>query len=1242
MAQPRRTDGIDPIERPQQDESDVVNESWDGNPAELLLFGNGPDEQREAILTQIGFTDLQTATQRMLKICENDEQRRTLESCFNNFLYSLSESANPDQSLLNFERYLQRYDDRAELLNFLAANPRAVEILMRLFVGSQFLTEILLRNPGYLEDLTNHKRLADFKSRSDFYEEAQNYTQNETDFYGRIAALRHYQHWELLRIGACDSFGLMDFKSITLQLSLLADALVQICLKFAAEKENLPTDEFVVLAFGKLGGEEINYSSDIDLVFVALNDASRYWPLGQTLIEAITKATADGFLYRVDMRLRPWGRSGALVCSEDAYEGYLKKHGMLWEKQALLKARPIAGNLEVGERFLKRIEPIVFDSAPEDVRKNVLEMKRNIERELQKQGRRYGEVKGGKGSIRDIEFCVQYLQLIAGRDDPTVRSINTLDGLVRLVEHKLIKVDEFRHLSDGYVFLRTIEHALQLTHYKQIHHIPSEPRELAYLARKLDFPDSETFKSYYERHSASIRRIYEKYLEKPYADVETEIAFARPLLELVAEAQPDYASTFSETEIQLHAQLIDKLPDGEFIHIATHRLSDKSWRLIVVGKDLVGQFSVTCGLLFANGFDIVRGHVFTGLFPTEYSRESSGEKYRDAHSRFVTVLEVEAHDAETDEKVWQKYLAECREISHMLHRGQIRDVQGILARRVGKALENKPNPSRSLLPVELQIRNDVDENATAIDISGEDVPGFLYGLTTGLALSGVQLTRVIIDSAEGRVRDRLYVQSLGGEKIEDEGKLQLLRTAIVLIKHIAHILPTASNPESALLHFRDLLEKLFDQPDWADQLSSLERPSVLDALVKVLGVSDFLWEDFLRLQYANLFPVVTDIDSLKIAKGQPELESELRRQLKGIKSLDEQIEILNAFKDRELVRSDMRHILEYNTTFGEFSIELTNIAEVVTRQAVEIAYENLKREHGEPLLPDGSPCRYCVAALGKGGGRELGFASDIELMFIFEDKGVTNGVSSITAVEFYSRLVKDFRSMIRAKSDGIFEIDLRLRPYGNAGSLAVSLEAFENYFGPEGAAWPYERQSLVKLRPIVGFDSFSETVVALRDRLVYTGQPFDVTAMRGMREKQVRQLVQPGTINAKLSPGGLVDCEYLVQGLQISHGYQHPSLRTTNTREALRQLEAVGVLTSEERIKLRDCYRFLRNLIDALRMVRGNAGELTVPSPGTDEFDYLARRMGYAGRSEDLQSELQDVMSTVLEMSSLLDQTGKE
>ena len=163
-----------------------------------------------------------------------------------------------------------------------------------------------------------------------------------------------------------------------------------------------------------------------------------------------------------------------------------------------------------------------------------------------------------------------------------------------------------------------------------------------------------------------------------------------------------------------------------------------------------------------------------------------------------------------------------------------------------------------------------------------------------------------------------------------------------------------------------------------------------------------------------------------------------------------------------------------------------------------------------------------------------------------------------------------------------------------------------------------------------------EEIVAIRDELIYTRSAFDIAAMRAIRDRQIRQLVIPGSFNAKLSPGGLVDIEYLVQGLQMIHGQGRPVVRTPNPREAMKALEVAGVLTVEQRLGLRDAYRFMRRLIDVLRMVRGDASDLTVPHRDSEEFHFLARRMRLFKDTLDLAADLESYSSLVLELSKTL------
>ncbi|MDA1013665.1 MAG: glutamine synthetase adenylyltransferase [Planctomycetota bacterium] len=1240
----------------------------------LLGTTNPTVETIRRVLGPVGFEDCELAFRRLRDSAGDVRGRRALAECLPMLLSCLTDTAAPNASLVNFERYVQNVPDRVELFEYLAQQPRSIEILVRLFVSSQFLTEILLRNPSYLQQLARHDRLAERKSRGEFHAEGRSATQlvNATGQPAsrdeQIDALRRYQHWEFLRIGACDAFGLMDFKSLVVQLSLLADALVQCCLELIAQSLDISLDGFVVLAFGKLGGEELNYSSDIDLVFLTEGDATAYWPVGQGLVKALSTTTADGFLYRVDMRLRPWGRSGALVNSVDSHLDYLREHGLLWERQALIKARPIAGDHGVGQRFLSQVQPLIYTAAPDEIRKHIQEMKTRIEANLRKRGRDWGEVKSGAGSIRDIEFVTQFLQMTHGGLMPEVRSFTTLNALVRLTDCAILHADEYQHLSTGYVFLRTIEHALQLMHGKQTHSLPTSDRELAYFARRLDFAEPRQFVEHYERHCEAIRRIYDKYISRSDLQTTSGEPVTDPVHEHLSRMLPDYSKAFTAKQIARHSKLRGRLTDDNIVELDVKALSDDSptatsstvgtvasdvvqdWltELTIVGFDQTGDLSMICGLLFAYGFDIVSGHAFTDA---PHASRDSAKTAR----QFVDVFIVRPTSDSVSPEVWTRYARDLRELLSAIRNGRREEAQGALVNRVAGAFVDVPAQPGTLYSVDIEFDNTGSADATILLINAEDTRGFLYELTNALSLTDLHIERVIVDSTgvatdavtkSRRVFDTLYVTQ-HGRKITDLARQHELRAAIVLIKHFTHLLPRSSNPEVALLQFRDFLQGLMGRPGWNEEFAKLERSDVLDALAQLLGVSTFLWEDFLRVQHENLFPVVTETESLAQPNSRVDLEAELATVLDAAasdprvaNSAEAQRIALNEFKDRQMFRADMRHILGHMSEFGEFSRELTELTEVVACSAYDICFRELADRYGRPLLPDDRPCRLAICALGKCGGRELGFASDIELMFVFEGDGRTSGSTKLSNQAFFVKLIEQFSQTIRARQDGIFHVDLRLRPYGNAGSLAVPRDAFAAYFGKEGPAWPYERQALVKLRPIGGDASFHQEIVQLRDGVIYRGEAFDVAAMRGMREKQVGQHVQAGTINAKLSPGGLVACEYLVQGLQITHGHLVDRLRATNTRAAIAALADEGILTPAVYADLDSAYVFHRRLIDALRMVRGNAKDLTVPHPATDEFEFLARRLGYAGSPEKLSRDLDRALETVRNFQQLLDTHG--
>jgi glutamate-ammonia-ligase adenylyltransferase len=1206
----------------------------------------------EEYLKALGFSDWKGAQGIFRMLAENESDG--LNSIFTYLASALGSAADPDRSLVNFNRFVEAYG--RSLFRELENNPRVIEMLVTLFSASPFLTEILLRTPDAFHLLMQRQGLTERKTIDQFQDEATASMSPAKTEAGKLDAIRLYQRRQLLRIGTSDFLGLYDLRAVFSQLSRQAIGLVRACLALAEAQTGVPGDDLTILAAGKLGGWELNYSSDIDLMFAARKDTPENIRLVKQFIDNIARTTAEGFLYRIDLRLRPWGHDGPLINTIEGYLAYFQDHARLWEKQAYLKARVIAGNLALGEELRRGIEPFIFQVSPEEVRSSILAMKLRTEEFLRKKGRKWGEVKLGEGSIRDVEFVVQSLQLT----HPSIRTRATLKAIRQLRENELLTIPEAHILTEGYIFLRTTEHYLQMIDYRQTYTLPADSTALKLLARRLGFEGQEAGEQFierYERHCTAIRSIFLKYVgAESGKGAIASVPEPPEVLEHIARMDASYAATFSEEEIRQHARMAEEVDKKTLAIVDARPAGDSRWKVTVIGYDYLGELSIICGLMFVYGLDIIESQVFTyepqvkdpvEKSVTGFSRIVSPARRRPGSSKgegtsgkwsgkqkIVDVFIVRSMNSEpVTPEMWEAYETDLLELVNLLQSGQRREAQGELAKRAGAAVAGTQKEIVPLYPIDIEIDNTSSEKYTVLKISTTDTMGFLYEFSNALALNHVNIVRMDVRSIGHRVSDTIYVNDDKGQKILSEEKQRELRAATVLIKHFTHLLPHSPNPQTALLHFREFLAHLFERPNWPDELAQLERPEVLNALAQLLGVSDFLWDDFLRMQYSNLFPVVRDVDELAQPKSLDQLQKELDAQM--AQSADWR-EDLNAFKDREMFRIDMRHILGQTREFWDFSGELSDLAEVVIKTVYRRCVEESQERYGKPVQPNGQVCPAAMFALGKFGGRELGFASDIELILVYDGEGHTDGRKSVPINEYFEEVLRDFVKSIKARQEGIFRIDLQLRPYGKGGSLAVGLDAFKRYYAPEGPAWGYERQALVKLRPILGERKLIETICRLRDEYVYNGAPFDFTAMRAMRERQLRHLVTAGTFNAKYSPGGLVDLEYLIQALQIIHGSQNPALRLTNIRLTMEALEKNGILTADDYTKLRKAHTFLRWLIDSLRVVRGNTKDVNIPPFESEEFAFLARRLRYGQDLRRLQEDLAQYPLSVLEINQRL------
>ncbi|HQR67874.1 MAG TPA: glutamine synthetase adenylyltransferase, partial [Thermoanaerobaculia bacterium] len=587
-------------------------------------------DDRDGLLRRLaaaGLSDPAGARGALRRMAASPEEEAALDALLPPLLRALEPAAGPDAVLVSLERFSQSVRDRLALYRDLAEHPRWTEILVALFSGSQFLTEILLQHPDMFLKVVLPKLLAVRKPPERVREELRGALAEAPDPSAATEVLRRYQRLELLRIGASDLLGLFDLETVIAELSSLADGLVAAALDVAARDAGKPTAGFAVIAMGKLGGRELNYSSDIDLLLVARSDAPGFWGVGRRVIDLLGRFTDEGFLYRVDMRLRPWGEAGPLVSSVDSWLDYLGTHARLWERQALLKARVVAGDAAAGEEALARAQAVVFSAPPDVVRREVRAMREKTEEAVRRKGQERTEVKLGEGSIRDVEFVVQYLQLAHGGRLPALRCGNTLESLARLEGNGLLAPPEARILREGYVFLRTVEHHLQVMHYRQTHVLPDGPGPLADLARRLGFSGAAAgsdFQYRYREHTAAIRAIYRHHLGDQKMTVPTDTTGPGSPLERqhVARMDPSYAETFTPEEIARHARLAGELDDSHLSIVRAEPRGGGRWRVTIVGWDFPGELSLICGLLFANGFSIEQADAFT-YEPAEETSEAA-------------------------------------------------------------------------------------------------------------------------------------------------------------------------------------------------------------------------------------------------------------------------------------------------------------------------------------------------------------------------------------------------------------------------------------------------------------------------------------------------------------------------------------------------------------------------------------------------------------------------------------------
>ncbi len=437
-----------------------------------------------AQLENLYFSEPLRAEKLLLSLAKTDDERALLYRVLDLLIRDLQGAPDAILSLLNLTNIADNVPSRGEFLARLA-NDHFRARLCRLLSWSQSLADTIARRT---ELLSFFYQPAQAVSRSDLRALANLSTRNFSGEKPKIEALRRFRREQTLRIGLLDMEShterdQRDFTRVVHQISDLAIVCVQSTLRVLDSQNTAP---FFVIGMGKLGARELNYSSDIDLIFVHDGDATQMNALGERLLKALGDNSPNGAMFRVDMRLRPDGKSGALVTPLSYALSYYESYAAAWEWQAMIKSRAIAGNAVLARRFRRFVREVTWARRADDAHlQEVVEMKRRSEQTPE--GRDLQNVKQGAGAIRDAEWIVQQLQMMIGPSHKRARVKSTLNALKQLHSFNALTFDETRDLRDGYMFLRVLEHRLQLRDERAVRVIPKDLKERAALARRLEF-----------------------------------------------------------------------------------------------------------------------------------------------------------------------------------------------------------------------------------------------------------------------------------------------------------------------------------------------------------------------------------------------------------------------------------------------------------------------------------------------------------------------------------------------------------------------------------------------------------------------------------------------------------------------------------------------------------------------------------------------------------------------------------
>ena len=441
-------------------------------------------------------------------------------------------SLNPPQVETTLVQLSERWPpDGPPFVEVVEQFPLGESALLHLFGASSICATRLTGNPETLLWLSQPEVCLVARSSAEMLGELHGLA-GDSVANDNFAALRFWKGREMTRVALRELANVAPLEETTGELSHIAEICVRRVLEHwdteLRKRHGSPAAQFAILALGKLGGGELNHSSDVDLLFLydeegqltaRISHHEFFNQLAKKLLETFSTPHRAGSLFRIDLRLRPEGSAGPLARSLESMENYYSGFGETWERLALIKARGIAGSRELPYDFLRQHQPFIYPKiTTPDLLDEIANIKHRIERDIVGAEKLERDVKLGRGGIRDIEFVVQALQLIHGSRHPFLQEPSMLKALRALRELDLLPRDEVLALDNAYRFLRRVEHRLQIEAEQQTHTVPDEPEALQRLARSLRFSSADEFTAALHARMATVRPIFERIISETPAE----------------------------------------------------------------------------------------------------------------------------------------------------------------------------------------------------------------------------------------------------------------------------------------------------------------------------------------------------------------------------------------------------------------------------------------------------------------------------------------------------------------------------------------------------------------------------------------------------------------------------------------------------------------------------------------------------------------------------------------------------